>query len=219
MSNVGNFNFLCFFQLSMAAEDSEKLARRLQAEEDSIAEILFHGVADNAIGRQLSTENELEDKSKHARPTKNQDHDNIPIPTPTHNNHILSDEALARLLQAEEDQRARDSVQTEASCSHSSSTLPPMSHVDSDEALARRLQAHDQQDTPNDRPNEDISNDLELFSPTPDVHALFRAFDLQYFDGMLRMVEVGTAPLYFKRQTSFFQVAHKILNTIFGSLL
>lgn len=174
----------------MAAEESEKLARRLQAEEDSIAELLLHDLTDEATLRRLQAEFALENKPKQDATIANVD--NITVPNLTHNNDLQYDEALARLLQAEEEERAQNSVRTEEPHSHSSSskTTPVTTQLDSDAALARLLQAQQEQDTNSRTPDNDISDELELFSPTPDIHALFRTFDSQYFGGQLRMVEV-----------------------------
>ncbi|GAB5593577.1 hypothetical protein Unana1_08477 [Umbelopsis nana] len=173
----------------MAAEESEKLARRLQAEEDSIAELLLHDLTDEATLRRLQAEFELENKPKQDATSANVD--NITVPNLTHNNDLQYDEALARLLQAEEEERAQNSVPTEEPHSHSSSSksTPVTTQLDSDAALARLLQAQQEQDTNSRTSDNDISDELELFSATPDIHALFRTFDNQYFGGQLRMVE------------------------------
>ncbi|KAM3580135.1 hypothetical protein VKS41_007372 [Umbelopsis sp. WA50703] len=118
------------------------------------------------------------------------DNDDANTDSSTVNNTIESDEALARLLQAEEELQARDSKQTKTSGVKDPPPLPVTSQLDSDEELARRLQAEENETSLVSQQAEEVDDDIELFSPTPDIHALFRAFDHQYFFGMLKMVEL-----------------------------
>jgi hypothetical protein len=181
----------------MAAGDSERLARRLQEEEDKLTELILHEATDEALARRLHEQYQLEVNTK-PDPTSslvNLD-DSSTMSNLTHNsiliqdNDIQSDEALARLLQAEEQQNAKTMVHVEGSPRNSSPPLPSASQLESDEAFARLLQEQEGHGAHISQVDEQINNDLDLFSPTPDVHALFQAFDEQYFFGMLKMVEV-----------------------------
>ncbi|KAH8549137.1 SprT-like family-domain-containing protein [Umbelopsis sp. PMI_123] len=181
----------------MAAGDSERLARRLQEEEDKLTELILHEATDEALARRLHEQYQLEVNRK-PDPTSslvNLD-DNSTMSNLTHNsiliqdNDIQSDEALARLLQAEEQQNAKTMVHVEGSPRNSSPPLPSASQLESDEAFARLLQEQEGHGAHISQVDEQINNDLDLFSPTPDVHALFQAFDEQYFFGMLKMVEL-----------------------------
>lgn len=181
----------------MAAGDSERLARRLQAEEDNLTELILHEATDEALARRLHEQYQLEASSKSDpdTPISLLSDSTIPNRTPnsttTSQNDFDSDEALARLLQAEEEQNAKAMTHGEGSVKHRSPPSPSSSQLKSDEEFARLLQEQEGQQTESSPPNEQISNELELFSPTPDVHALFQVFDEQYFFGMLKVVEVN----------------------------
>jgi hypothetical protein len=179
----------------MAAEDSEKLARRLQEEEVVISDILLHDMNESMLTRQLheerTSQHRTDSKRADIETSDRNDNDDANTDSSTVNNTIESDEALARLLQAEEELQARDSNQTKTSGVKDPPPLPVTSQLDSDEELARRLQAEENETSLVSQQAEEADDDIELFSPTPDIHALFRAFDHQYFFGMLKMVEVS----------------------------
>ncbi|CAM0136795.1 unnamed protein product [Umbelopsis sp. WA50703] len=178
----------------MAAEDSEKLARRLQEEEDVFSDILLHDMNESMLTRQLheerTSQHRTDSKRADIETSDRNDNDDANTDSSTVNNTIESDEALARLLQAEEELQARDSKQTKTSGVKDPPPLPVTSQLDSDEELARRLQAEENETSLVSQQAEEVDDDIELFSPTPDIHALFRAFDHQYFFGMLKMVEL-----------------------------
>ncbi|KAI8581800.1 hypothetical protein K450DRAFT_231235 [Umbelopsis ramanniana AG] len=180
----------------MAAEDSERLARRLQAEEDELTELILHEAKDEALARRLHEQYQLEagTKSDPEAPISLLDKTTIPNHTPNSvtnsHNDIDSDEALARLLQAEEEQNAKSLVHGERSTEHRSPPSPSSSQLKSDEEFARLLQEQEGTEANSSHPDEKIANDLDLFSPTPDIHALFQMFDEQYFFGMLKVVEL-----------------------------
>ncbi|KAI9285084.1 SprT-like family-domain-containing protein [Umbelopsis sp. AD052] len=187
-------SLLSHFQKIMAAEDSERLARRLQAEEDKLTELILHEAKDEALARRLHEQYQLEASTKTDSEALISLLDETAILNHTPNsvtnsrNDIESDEALARLLQAEEEQNAKTSVHGETSTEHRSP--PPhssSSQLKADEEFARLLQEQEADSSHND---EQIGNELELFSPTPDIHALFQVFDEQYFYGMLKVVEL-----------------------------
>jgi hypothetical protein len=188
--------FVVSLSITMAAEDSERLARRLQAEEDKLTELILHEATDEALARRLHEKYQLEASTKADpdAPISLLSETTLPNRTPNSvtNAHkdIESDEALARLLQAEEEQNAKALVHGEGSAGHRSPPSPSSSQLKSDEEFARLLQEQEGQEADNSLPNEQINNDLELFSPTPDIHALFQMFDEQYFYGMLKVVEV-----------------------------
>lgn len=182
----------------MAAEDSERLARRLQAEEDNLTELILHEATDEALARRLHEQYQLE-----ATSTSDPDAPapisllndptirNLALNSTTNSQEDLdSDEALARLLQAEEEQNAKAMTHGEGSAERRSPPSPSP-QLKSDEEFARLLQEQEGQKAESRSHSEQISNDLELFSPTPDVHALFQLFDEQYFFGMLKVVEVN----------------------------
>jgi hypothetical protein len=181
----------------MAAGDSERLARRLQAEEDNLTELILHEATDEALARRLHEQYQLEASSTPDpdAPISLLSDSTIPnhtLNSATNSQKVLdSDEALARLLQAEEEQNAKAMTHGEGSAEHRSPPSPTSSQLKSDEEFARLLQEQEGQQTESSPPNEQTSNDLELFSPTPDVHTLFQVFDEQYFFGMLKVVEVN----------------------------
>lgn len=180
----------------MAAEDSEKLARRLQAEEDAIADILLYDKHDDTLARRLHEDaipQPRTDNSTADLEVLDSNDNNHDTNSNTVNNTIDSDEALARLLQAEEELQVLGSEKPKPIIEKDPIALPVTTPLESDEDLARRLQAEENQTSSASQQAEKVDDDLELFSPTPDIHALFRHFDVQYFFGMLKMVEVSSS--------------------------